>query len=277
MSTDRYDPTNPEGDPSSSNPYLTKKDVKVIGIIIVALGIVLYPMYRYGVRQSEKERCSMNMKAISEALNLYAEAHEGRYPPVYRTGDGNAPGFGETGRAYTWCDDIAPFMNKRVSFICPSSDPSEAATMEDPTDSSRVLKTTYGMYAPYGGYPISLIANPDDTALIAETSNLGSAGSYDPMKFKAPDGSFMPDGFVIGWDNSNDAPNAQTKSVTRLAYRDTANGVFKKDGESRHDNGIHVMTANGARQTLPPTAALIERPMGQITGLWTIPLVRAAP
>jgi hypothetical protein len=276
MSNDLYDPQAPEGDMSGRSAYISKKDIKVIAIAIVLIGVALYPIWQYQVRQSEKARCTGNMKAISDALNLYAEDKEDRFPPLYRTGKGDLPGLGDTHLPYTWCDDIAPLMNKRYSFVCPAAVSGEAVTSENPSSDKSNLKTTYGMYLPYSGYPRSLVPNPDEAAVVAETSNLGAATSYDPVQMKDENGTLLPDGFVIGWDNSNTEPNSKTKFVTRLAYPGTDSGKFSKDGLSRHDSGIHIMTASGEVRTLGPEAAEFHQRKGSFTGLWAPPIVRAA-
>jgi len=280
MSDHAFDPQAPEGDASVANIYFSKKDIRVLGIGLVVLGIVLYPFYQYGVRQSEKARCSANMKAMMDAMNLYAEAKEDRFPPLYRTGNNGQPGLGNTGKPYTWADDVQPLMNPRYSFQCPSTKPDEFVHNEDPNSSKGELKSSYGMYAPYSAYSRSLIANPDQTAIIAETSNQGAQGSYDPIPLKDDQGNPVPDGMVIGWDNSNDEPNAATRFVTRLSYGDSASGKFSKDGPSRHDNGIHILTVTGERLTLPPSAARVEHRTANtadIQGLWATPVVRRSP
>lgn len=274
MSEQLYDPQAPEGDKSSSDVYFSKKDLKVFAIGLVSLAVILYPFYQFGVRSSEKARCSANMKAMMDAMNLYAESKDDRFPPLYRTGNNREPGLGDTGKPYTWADDIQPLMNKRYSFQCPSAKPDELVSSEDPETSQSVLKTSYGMYAPYSGYTRSLIANPDTTAIVAETSNQGAQGTFDPVPLKDEKGNAVPDGMVIGWDDSNEEPSSASKFVTRLSYPETRNGDFKKDGISRHDAGIHVLTVTGERLTLPPSAARVEHRFGSIQGLWAPPLLR---
>ncbi len=274
MSNDLYDPQAPEGASPVGSAYISKKDIKAIAIAAVVLTIVLYPIYQYQVRQSEKSRCTANMKAITEALNMYAEYKDERFPPIYRTGKGDVPGLGPTNLPYTWCDDISTLMSKRYSFVCPSAAPSEIVTSEDATNSAGTLKTSYGMYLPYSGYQKSLVANPDQSAIVAETSNNGAVESYDPLKMKDDSGNPLPDGFVIAWDNSNTEPDEKTKYVSRLAYPGSDGGKFTKDGRSRHDTGIHILTASGEVRTLPPVAAEFHQRLGSFTGLWAPPTVK---
>lgn len=270
-----YDPTAPEGDSPARSQYISKKDIKVIAIVLVALAAGLYPIYRYQVRQAQQSICISNMKAIYDAVNMYAESKDDRFPPIYRTGEGNMPGLGDSGRPYTWCDDVQPLMSKRYSFVCPAADKDELATCESPMSTVGVLTTSYGMYYPYSAYVRSLVPNPDQAAVFAETSNLGSNDTYDPLKMVDSHGMTLPDGFVIGWNNSNSEPDASTKFVTRLAYPGSNGGVFLKNGDARHPGGIHVLSASGELRLLPPPAAEIERGPGGITGIWAPPLVEA--
>ena len=273
MDTEIYDPLAPEGDSSARNQYISRKDFKVIGIVLVLLGLGLYPIYRYQVRQAEKSICTSNMKAVFDAVNMYAESKDDRFPPIYRTGEGILPGLGDSGKPYTWCDDVQPLMNKRFSFVCPAAGKDEVATCENPTSTNGVLQTSYGMYFPYSAYPRSLVPNPDQAAVFAETSNLGSNGSYDPQRMVDSHGTTIPDGFVIGWDDGNSAPDAKTRFVTRLAYPGSGDGVFSKTGDARHDGGIHVMSVSGQVRLLPPSSAGFEHGIGSSAGIWSPPVV----
>jgi len=273
MDSDNYDPLAPEGDTGARSAYISRKDFKVIGIILVLLTAGLYPIYRYQVRQAQKSICTSNMKAIYDAVNMYAESKDDRFPPIYRTGEGILPGLGDSGKPYTWCDDIQPLMSKRYSFICPSADKDDLSTCESPSSSTGILQSSYGMYFPYSAYNRSLIADPDQTAVFAETSNQGGNDSYDPLKMTDSHGTVLPDGFVIGWDDSNAAPDGQTRFVTRLAYPGSSQGKFSKSGESRHDGGIHVLMASGELRLLGPESARFEHSAGSFTGLWAPPAV----
>jgi hypothetical protein len=275
MSNEPYDPQAPEGDSSGRGDYISKKDIKVIAVVLVVLAIAIYPIYQYQVRQSEKSRCTANMKAISDALGMYAEYKDDRFPPLYRTGRGTVPGLGDTGLTYTWCDDIQPLMSKRYSFVCPAAKDNEAVVSESPSSLRGTLRTTYGMYFPYSGFSRSLVQDPDTAAIVGETSNLGATGTYDPMKMKDDQGRDLPDGFVIGWNDSNTMADANTKFVTRLAFPGSENGVFDKDGASRHDGGIHILSASGELRTLKPPAAEFHRSAGSFSGIWAPPLVTA--
>lgn len=259
MSNEVYDPTAPEGDASVGSAYISRKDVKVIVIGLVALAIICTPIYMTMLDNSKKARCTQNMKAIMDALNLYASEHDGRYPPLARTEsiESIVPEVGANGLIYTWASDIAPYFNTRASFKCPAATDEEAVAIEDPTNPKGKLLLTYGMYAPYGSYPTALIENPDSAIIIGETSNRGTGESYDPSPLVGRDGTPRPDGFVIGWDDSNDpyTEPKMAKFVTRLAFPGTNKGVFEEKGRTRHPKGIHLLTASGEKLTVTPEVA----------------------
>lgn len=281
---DAYDPSAPEGDSSGKNQYFSKRDIKMLGIILVVLGIILWPIYQYGKGQSEKSRCTQNVKAIYQALQQYSINHDDRLPPIYRTDviGGTAPGLGEDGKVYTFASDVAGYMSRRASFTCPSADLSEAVPTESP-EADLKINSTYGMYAPYGGYLSSVIPNPSETLILAETSNHGARGSYNPKPFIDVTGKEVPwDGFVIGWDNSNGkfgrdgsslVPDRGAKAVTRLAFRDSADGHFANSKPSRHDSGIHAISADGQLVLIKPKSANvnIQRSTGLPIGSWEAP------
>jgi hypothetical protein len=184
-----------------------------------------------------------------------------------RTGPGNLPDLGNTGHPYTWVSDIDELMSKRSSFKCPSAEEKDVTWVEG---REKLIPTTYGMYEPYGGYLRNIIPNPDQTVLISETSNLGADTTYDPLPYKA---GF--DGFVIGWNNSNDVPDNKSTAVTRLAFPETASGAFKLGGLARHEDRIHALNCDGAMMFVKPVQANVEISRGLPGGLWQSPPISA--
>ena len=269
-----YDPNAPEGESSAGNQYLSWKDIRILIIVVVLLIICLLPIYNMGVKNSEKARCTQNMKAIYEAMGLYTKDHDDGLPPLYRANDQFVPSLGpDTGRAYTWASDIQGYMGPRANFVCPSAKPEEVVQVEDPKSDKQTVPMSYGMYAPYGGMKLYNIESPEQTILIAETSNEGAQTSYDPVRFTDGD-KRIPDGFVIGWDDSNFEGSSESKFVTRLAFRNTSNGSFTDQAESRHDAGLHALTASGQRIILKPKDAIIKQRDKLPGGMWAVPPAR---
>lgn len=277
--SDAYDPTAPEGERSHGSQYISRKDVRVILVILVLVAIVLVPIYRVMERKTWKAVCIQNMRSISTALQAYAAAHDERFPPLYAEGlgGGHPLVFEKQAAVFTWASEISSGMSPRSSFLCPASDPSEAVTTlserqvdQDDMDERNRPKDreplTYGMYAAYSGFPTALVSDPNQTIVIAETSNMGSMGSFDPVKYVNRQGDEVPfDAFSIAWDTGNAAPNAATMSVTRLAFHNVEDDPF-----ARHDHGINALTASGGAVVLKPGAELISRTTA-ITGKWAVP------
>jgi hypothetical protein len=267
-----YDPSAPEGG-SPGGAYVSKRDFRIILGGIVVLTVMLIPVYKVLERNSQKARCAQNVAAIANGLGQYAALHDDRFPPIMRTLGNGSPDLGASGLPYTWASDVQEFMNPRVNFLCPSARDEEIVRVESHNGGS--IPVTYGMYAPYGGYLRSIIDNPDQTLLVAETSNYGGANTYDPEPYLDLSGNKIPhDAFAIGWSDGNLAASGASKYVTRLAFPDSAGGKFTKDGPSRHDAGIHAITAAGAASPLlKPEAAIIERRYANDLpqGLWAVP------
>jgi hypothetical protein len=75
---------------------------------------------------------------------------------------------------------------------------------------------------------------------------------------------------VIGWDNSNTAPDDATKSVSRLAFRESVDGFEK--ALPRHAGGNYGLNAAGAYVPgMQPSAAMLSRMSNRIVGYWAVP------
>jgi hypothetical protein len=281
--SDAYDPGAPEGSSPTGSQYISKRDVRAIAVILVVLGVVMIPVYKMLEKNGQKVVCSNNMQAIAGAINQYAEQHDERFPPVFATDpSGTSPLLIGQAKTFTWASEISGYMKTRASFYCPAAEPDEAVTIDSQREidsnsaSDRARKfgeelLSYGMYMAYSGYQVQQVADPNRTILIAETSNMGARGSYDPFPFHAPDGKLVPfDCFAIGWDNSNAGPNKSTKTVTRLAFYEAAKGDFQVNGPSRHNSFIHALTAGGSLLNLDASSALVQQ-RGDIVGAWSVP------
>lgn len=272
--TEAYDPNVPEGsEPSAGSQYLSRKDVKWIGLILVVLGLFMIPIYHIMLDGRNEHLCRQNLSQITKALGVYSEEHDGRYPPLFVTGSNGSPYMDDKGRSYTWISLLQDGMNKRSSFECPAAEETEAAKNQHPSTSKETILSTYGMYSPYSAFSIAEIANPEKVIIIAETSNHGSKGSYDPSPFKTADGTVVAnDGFVIAFDDSNTDITRQSKKVTRLAFPETADGNFKSQGPGRHSKGIWGLTSSGEAIQLTQESAVLDLlSPGRPQGRWAVP------
>jgi hypothetical protein len=278
--SDAYDPTAPEGQPSGGSQYMSKKDVRNILLVIVVLVAGLFPVYKSMERNSEKARCVQNMKAIASALAQYATLNTDRFPSLYEKGPNGEPLTNDKGISPTWASVVSQYMSARQSFLCPSAIAEEAVAVAGmrPAPEQKLKPhpanselLTYGMYAAYDTFPISQVDNPNSAIIVAETSNMGARDSYDPMPFKDADGKVIgADAFSINWSNSNTVPNADTQSVTRLAFYNVKDGKFDPAGDSRHSSGINALTTGGALVLLKPDSAVFSSQPG-MGGRWAVP------
>ena len=259
-----FDPNAVEGERPSGHQYVQLKDLKIWALGLALIGAATYPVYMVLAGNSERHRCISNLGAVYSAINLYAEQHDNRFPPIARTaGDFVTPTLSEDGHPYSWVSDVSAFMNTRQSFVCPTADETEVVHNESPESSKKTVNSTYGMYVPYGGILTSLVESPDDVVLIAETSNEGSKSTFNPT----PYGANVPDGFAIGWSNSNAAPDKSTTSVTRLAFPDSAKGTTKI---GRHGGFLEALTASGKLISLMPPDATFNTG-GGVNPHWKLP------
>lgn len=255
-----YDPNAVEGDRSGGAQYVTRKDFKTVAIVLVVLCVLFYPIYRELQGNSERTRCKANIRAISNAVSQYAEQHDNRYPPVFRPAeDGERPALTENDLPYTWVSDVAPYMNARQSFLCPTATDKESVANESIVAGLKSSPSTYGMYLPYGGLLTSLVESPEQTIIIAETSDRGAEKSFDPVPY-----ADRPDGFAIAWSNTNTLPDKKTTAVSRLAFPD--------ETDSRHGKSIYALSASGELVQLhPDDAAYRLEGIGGTNPRWKLP------
>ncbi len=241
-----YDPNAIEGEKPAGSQYISLKDVRIGAIFVALLSVPCYFVYKVLEGNSERHRCIVNLGAVYEAINLYAGEHDNRFPPIARTDvDGYTPTLGTTGKPYTWVSDVGAFMTSRASFLCPTAEPGEVVHNESATKANATVPSAYGMYEAYGGVLTSLVESPDDVVLVSETSTNGAKSTLDSKPF----GTNLPDGFAIGWSDSNSGPTKTTQSVTRLAFPGSSNGTTK---EGRHGTFVQALTASGKLIKLAP-------------------------
>lgn len=262
LHTEAYDPSEVEERPRGQ--YMTRKDLRNVAIIFALILLLLWPVYSFLKKNTEEHLCTRNIKAIGDALALYAAQNEDHFPMAFEEtypGSG-VPRINENGAAVCWVTAIAPYARDESIFVCPSAHESEYAMVEGLD--GKTIPCTYGFYVPYSGALKSAAANPGRTIVLAETSNMGARETYDPLKF--PD--VRQDGFVIGLDNNQFQPDEKTTAVTRLAFPGTASGRFTDEADSRHGGGINVLTVEGSLMQLGPEAAVYERG----GGYWGAPI-----
>ncbi len=269
----RYDPQAPEGDTGLSSQYMTKKDARWIIGVTAVLGVLMIPVYRIALDARNKTVCVAHMKDTQSAISLYATDNDNRYPIAYESGPNGEPSSPNGKVPISWVTLVKRYKAK--PFTCPAADDLQHSHSVDPNDPKKSIDASVGFYGAYSGISQNDVDDPDQVVILAETSNHGSFETYNPMPFKTLEGAEVEnDGFLIGWDNSNEAPNEKTQSITRLALRGTAAGSFTDAAEPRHSAGIHAITASGAKINLRGKAARTSWGRYTLTGTWSNPLVR---
>jgi hypothetical protein len=249
--------------------YVSKRDL-VWALVAAGMIITVFALlYSHFKREAEKTVCRRNLKHIGESLNLYLFDNNDRYPPAFAANEAGHVAL-EGGLPVTWVSLLFENLNRRATFVCPTADPSEYSHNDRPA-STASIPSTYGFYMARGFYEQSRLAYPGESAVIAETSNRGAMGTFDPEPLTDADGRTLPnDGFLIGWDDGNMAASPASRLVTRLAFSGTAGGNFAEDRRSRHGEGIHVLRADGGVSIVKPPGARISRLASQIVGLWAL-------
>lgn len=260
-----YDPNAVEDRKSSS--YMSAKDIRNLLLVFVALGVIMIPIYGHFKKQSDQHVCKQNFAQMSKGMQLYLEANNNRFPPVFYADSAESDPIAINGSAISWMTLIRDGMESRSNYRCPSASEAELAHSIHPSEADKPMETAYGMYLPWSTWSAAMVQRPELSVLIAETSNRGAANTFNPVSFGSGD-----DGFAIGWDDDPFQVTSKSQWVTRLAFPDTKSGEFKKTGPTRHNNGIHALAVDGSLITLKPDNAKLSRvgrgEGSQISGSW---------
>lgn len=269
--SDAYDPQAVDDKPASSQ-YVTKKDIKVVVIVLCVLAVIAYPVYIYMLGGVKKSTCSKHLSAVGKALSAYMEDHDGRYPYAYQTADytSDLPAIRPDGLMYTWQWDLRPYNNDNSIFSCPAALPEEN-NLSSP-DGKEMLRSSYGMLFAYSGLSGESVNDPKSQLMIGETSDMGANGTADPIPLVGYDGTkAKSDGFLIGFDNSNTYPDAKTTFPTRLSYGESAKKGFTDETQTRHPGGNHFLYADShLSKSMDATVARITQAASGL-GVWNVP------
>ena len=281
LNTNVYDPEEEQGRRKTS--HVTKREILIVAVCLIVLALLFYPLFVRFHRKVDSDRCILNITAIKDAIPLYAADNNDRLPPVYMVSEvAPVPKVFPDGKEFTWVSLIARYMPERASFKCPAATDAEnvlnAGTLQN--QPNEPLASSYGMFGALSAFPLGSIPSPDSTALIGETSSNGANTTYDPLPFRDPSGKAVPDGIVIGFNNTNftavDSTRQlyqQSKAATRLAFPGTSTGKYDDLGPVRHDDGLHVLMVDGHLKHFRPPAAIVRHAgkYSDPTGLWNVP------
>ncbi|MBS1714530.1 MAG: hypothetical protein JST30_09365 [Armatimonadetes bacterium] len=245
--------------------YTSKKDLFWILVVVTVTVVVAASMIKAQGPNRDKTICRRNLKHIADALLSYSVQESDVLPPAYyMDSDGGPVIQAETGAPVTWMSLIEPHLNSRADFVCPSAKPEERSPNFSFQKGVGTFPGTYGMYRGLSCVPINRIPNSGSSVLVAETAESGANGSYDPEPF-AKD---RPDGFLIGWDNGNLDFDLSTKSVTRLAFGNSASGYREGSSTTRHPEEIFGITVEKGLVSLTPAGAAVQQDAPRLKGRW---------
>lgn len=270
LTNNAYDPDEPEGAKSASGTYVSKKDAVIVTIILAVLAVLFWPIYQMLRANALNAECVRNLTSIKNAIGLYQTNNDGRYPPMYVEGDNRSPLIFNTGIPNTWASVVSPYRSSFGSFTCPEAKKEENVMVQNGESGKGDIALSYGLYRARALQPDALVSDPNTAILVAETSNYGANGSYNPLPFITSDDKDVKfDGFQIGWDNSNFAFDYQTTAVTRLAFGNVADGKFGNDkATTRHSKHINALLVSGQLHHLTPRDSFVDRTGNRLTGPW---------
>ncbi|RMG24178.1 MAG: hypothetical protein D6724_06670 [Armatimonadetes bacterium] len=245
------------------NPYLTGAGLRWLIVIFVVLvsGALAYIKLVW-----EPARWPLHIKgdlrAIHGALFLYAEQNNDGLPVAYtRTGTGVLTD--AQGRPACWASQLSDYISDVDHFTSPAV-PKEWGTpiayRERITNKLSEATLSYGIVSWATLPPTRTYLMEKYQVLVAETISNGKGGSYDPSPL--PGG--VPDGFLIGYDNSNDQPTSASKFVTRLAFIGETDDPTKK--QPVHKGGVLALFPDGRVGRLLPTDVIVSE--GTLQNRW---------
>lgn len=246
------------------NPYLSQKGFRwmLLGFSLAVLGALAYIKLVW-----EPARWPLHIKgdlrAIHAALFLYAEQNDDGLPMAYITTAGDVPLADSQGRPAVWASNLADYISSVEHFTSPAI-PKEWGTpfayRDRQTDELKGATLSYGILSWMTLPPTRTYLLEDTQVMAAESISSGNGGSYNPRP--VPGG--LPDGFLIGYNDSNFQPTAESKFVTRLALVGT--GKDPTALQPVHPGGVLVLFPDGRVASLPPAEA--EIPRGTLKSRW---------
>ncbi|MEW5882699.1 MAG: hypothetical protein AB1725_00555 [Armatimonadota bacterium] len=246
------------------NPYLSQKGFRwmLLGFSLAVLGALAYIKLVW-----EPARWPLHIKgdlrAIHAALFLYAEQNDDGLPMAYITTAGDVPLADSQGRPAVWASNLADYISSVEHFTSPAI-PKEWGTpfayRDRQTDELKGATLSYGILSWMTLPPTRTYLLEDTQVMVAESISSGNGGSYNPRP--VPGG--LPDGFLIGYNDSNFQPTAESKFVTRLALVGT--GKDPTALQPVHPGGVLVLFPDGRVASLPPAEA--EIPRGTLKSRW---------
>lgn len=196
-----------EGNRSAgANPSSARRTTRQIVLAVVVLMVVAasVPALMWQRAESTRTRCQSNMRRLSTALLLYAQDHDGRFPPPeYRIASGDWR---------TWVDPLNYLISPDKITSCPRN-PAEGA--RHPAfgfaypHSYALNERFYGVFSS-GPFPVENLELPAQTVLLAE-----SGGFHGPAPARS-NGFWCMDVYTdtAKWPAAFSSPHDQKMNVS---------------------------------------------------------------
>ncbi|MEP0766104.1 MAG: hypothetical protein HRF45_06120 [Fimbriimonadia bacterium] len=259
------------GEERSKGLHLTPTDKRVAFVAMLVLLGLLYWLFLYFRDNARYVGCQSNMHRIYTALQLYMLDSGDRLPPAYVRGENGEVALDSKGRPRTWVTSLVGRVGDPKVFRCPAAGPEEHTVLTNPepvADAGDIL-LTYGMFVGVAGADRNRIERAAATALIADSVAGGRASSFDPLPMAGGN-----DGFLLGFDNSNERADGETRRITRLGVRRTDAGKPWAPGNThpRHPHrGIVMLFVDGHVEALDPDLMFLNVAYEERPNLWSVP------
>ncbi|HOM82029.1 MAG TPA: DUF1559 domain-containing protein [Armatimonadota bacterium] len=88
-------------------------ELLVVIAIIAILAAILFPVFARARENARKTTCLSNVKQLGNAMMMYVQDYDERFPGYY-------PPWPETGPGSSWWEGIYPYVKNDKVFVCPS-------------------------------------------------------------------------------------------------------------------------------------------------------------
>jgi prepilin-type processing-associated H-X9-DG protein len=126
---------------------LTAGAFSCLMLMILVVIAFLFPTVNYARPAARRSACMSNMKQLANALMMYCQDYDGRFPIARR-----------------WDTDLMPYIKDMRLFRCPA----------------RPSPNAYGFNSKLSGIDSSRLANPPGVTMLFESS-MGSPGTADTL------------------------------------------------------------------------------------------------
>ncbi|NUL81789.1 MAG: hypothetical protein HUU60_03580 [Armatimonadetes bacterium] len=230
-----------------SRKGLTQAEKIAIGVGAVIILAILIPVYLTLLDIRHTNACQNNLGQISKAFQYYVLDNGGSLPLAQFDGT-DGPALDSKGRPVTWMHSINAYLRKDIEqvAVCPADPLGGSCVLTHPSDSSRELRSSYGMVAALSGREVASLP-AGGSALIVESVSGGQWGTRNHRPLVGGN-----DGFLL--DYAEDF--VSRAAVSRI---DEKTGWDENNMRSFHGRGLNILYADGHVSAQKPSIANLSR------------------